>query len=117
MRRPCGQRDQHRLHDIRQRTGHAIIGTEQWIQKEHVSDTATAAAMGLPEDLTFKTKGQIAARLVQKANSDGVSADFVTGDEVYGTSPDLREYCEKNGQGYVLRVAKPSTSTSTRRPP
>lgn len=91
---------------IRQHTGHAIIGAKQWIPKEQISDPATAAGMRLPEGLTFKTKGQIAADLLQEAHSDGVSANFLTGDEVYGASPDLRGYCEKNGQSYVLRVAK-----------
>jgi hypothetical protein len=35
----------------------------------------------------------------------------VCGDEVYGNSPDLRGYCERVGQGYVLRV--PSNFTLT----
>lgn len=90
----------------RQRTGHALIGAKQWIPREHIGDQATATAMGLPAGLPFETKGKIGAGLVQDAHSDGVSADFVTGDEVYGASPDLRRYCEDSGQGYVLRVAK-----------
>jgi SRSO17 transposase len=90
----------------RQRTGHALIGARQWIPKEQINNPAAASGMGLPEDLPFQTKGQIAASLVRDAHSDGISADFVTGDEVYGASPDLRRYCENSGQGYVLRVAK-----------
>lgn len=90
---------------VRQHTGHALIGARQWIPAEHIREPAMAAGMGLPEDLTFETKGKIAADLVRDAHSDGVSADFVTGDEVYGASPDLRRYCEESGQGYVLRVA------------
>ena len=33
--------------------------------------------------------------------------DFVCGDEVYGSCPELRDYLEEQGQAYVLRV--PST--------
>ncbi len=35
--------------------------------------------------------------------------DFICGDEVYGASPDLREYLESRGQAYVLRVASSFT--------
>jgi SRSO17 transposase len=86
----------------RQKVGHALIGARQWIPKEQIEDPT----MGLPDDLSFATKGQIAAGLVRDAHSDGIAADFVAGDEVYGASPDLRRYCESTRQGYVLRVAK-----------
>jgi SRSO17 transposase len=91
---------------VRQHAGHALIGARQWIPREHIDDPDTAQRMGLPDDLTFATKGQIAVNLVQSAHADGISVDFVTGDEVYGASPDLRRYCEESGTGYVLRVAK-----------
>lgn len=91
---------------VRQHTGHAIIAARQWIPREHFKAAATSAGVRLPEDLTFQTKGQIAADLVRDAHAGGVRADFVTGDEVYGASPDLRRYCEASRQGYVLRVAK-----------
>jgi SRSO17 transposase len=90
----------------RQKVGHALIGARQWIPKEQIEDPAKYAHARIPNDLQFMTKGQIATRLVQEAHSDGIVADFVTGDEVYGASPDLRRYCEHNSQGYVLRVAK-----------
>src|SRR5260370_7441161 len=60
--------------------------------------------MGLPADLVFRTKGQLAIGLCADAFADGVWFDFVCGDEVYGNSTELREFCEDRGQGYVLRV-------------
>jgi len=89
---------------VRERTGHALIGARQWIPAEHISDPAKAAAMGLPEGLVFRTKGQLAIDICADAFTDGVRFDFVCGDEVCGNCTELREFCEDAGQGYVLRV-------------
>jgi SRSO17 transposase len=89
---------------VRDRTGHALIGARQWIPAEHISDPATSLLMGLPDDLVFRTKGQLAIDILTAALADGVWFDFVCGDEVYGNCTELREFCEDHGQGYVLRV-------------
>jgi SRSO17 transposase len=89
---------------VRERTGHALIGARQWIPREHISDPVRSAAMGLPPGLVFRTKGQLAIDLCAEALADGTGFDFVCGDEVYGNSTGLREFCEEHGQGYVLRV-------------
>jgi hypothetical protein len=89
---------------VRERTGHALIGARQWIPAEQVSDPAASAAMGPPEDLAFRTKGQLAIDLCADAFTDRVRFDFICGDEVYGNRAELREFCEDHGQGYVLRV-------------
>ena len=90
---------------VREGTGHALAGACQWIPREQVSDPVTALATGLPPGLRFRTKGQLAIGLCADAYADGLAFDFVAGDEVYGASPDLREYLESRGQAYVLRVA------------
>src|SRR5205823_15083513 len=45
---------------VREKTGHALIGARQWIPAEHVTDPVTSTGMGLPTDLEFRTKGQLA---------------------------------------------------------
>jgi SRSO17 transposase len=90
---------------VRQGTGHALIGAAQWIPREQVTDPVTSLATGLPLDLRFRTKGQLAAKICAEAYADGVTFDFICGDEVYGASTELREYLESRSQGYVLRVA------------
>jgi SRSO17 transposase len=89
---------------VRERAGHALIAAQQWIPREHIGDPAKSAVMGLPEDLVFRTKGQLAAGLLAEVFADGIWLDFVCGDEVYGSCTQLREYLEGRGQGYVLRV-------------
>jgi SRSO17 transposase len=89
---------------IREKTGHALIGARQWIPAEHVNDPVKSLAMGLPADLVFRTKGQLAAGICADAFADGIAFDFMCGDEVYGSCTGLREFPGARGQGYVLRV-------------
>ncbi|MFY9773650.1 MAG: IS701 family transposase [Trebonia sp.] len=88
----------------REGAGHALIGAREWIPAGHIHDLVTSAAMGLPADLAFRTKGQLATGILAEAFADGVRLDFVCGDEVYGACTELRGYLEDHDQAYVLRV-------------
>jgi SRSO17 transposase len=99
---------------VRERAGHALIGARQWIPAEQISDPVKSLLTGLPLDLGFRTKGQLAMDICTEARADGARFDFLCGDEVYGNCTELREFCEENGQGYVLRV--PSTFRLTLAP-
>ena len=89
---------------VREGTGHALIAARQWIPAAQIGDPVKSAVMGLPADLAFRTKGQLAIDILTEALADGVRLDFVCGDEVYGSCTQLREFCEDHGQAYVLRV-------------
>jgi len=89
---------------VREGAGHALIGARQWIPAAQIADPVACVVMALPLDLEFKTKGQLAAGILADAFGEGISLDFVCGDEVYGSCTELREYLEERGQGYVLRV-------------
>jgi SRSO17 transposase len=89
---------------VREKTGHALAGARQWIPAEDITDPVKALVAGLPLDLRFRTKGQLAIGILGDAYADGLSFDFICGDEVYGSCTELREYLEEQGQAYVLRV-------------
>ena len=88
----------------REGTGHALIAARQWIPREHLDDPGKRKVMGLPPDLVFRTKGQLAIDLISEVLADGIGLDFVCGDEVYGSCTPLRQYLEACGLAYVLRV-------------
>ena len=96
---------------VREKTGHALIGARQWIPREHLEDPVKSLVMGLPPDLEFRTKGQLAIDISMDAAADGIRPDFYCGDEVYGNCTQLREFFEASGKAYVLRV--PSNFTLT----
>ena len=41
---------------VREGVGHALIGFAQWIPDEHIGDPVRSRRMGLPPELTFRTK-------------------------------------------------------------
>ena len=45
----------------------------------------TSLVMGLPLDLEFRTKGQLATDICADCYVDGLAFDFICGDEVYGS--------------------------------
>jgi SRSO17 transposase len=96
---------------VREKTGHALIGARQWIPREQIQDPVAPLVTGLPPDLEFRTKGQLALDICADCYAGGLSFDFACGDEVYGGCTQLREYFEASGQAYVLRVASNFTIT------
>jgi SRSO17 transposase len=91
---------------VREDTGHALAGFRQWIPEEHIKDPVKSLRAGLPLDLRFRTKGELAIEICKEITADGVTADFACGDEVYGNCTRLREHLEQDKQAYVLRVPK-----------
>jgi SRSO17 transposase len=96
---------------VREKTGHALAGARQWIPREQIEDPVASLVMGLPLDLEFRTKGQLAIDICTDAFGDGLRFDFICGDEVYGSCTQLRAFLEARGQAYVLRVASNFTLT------
>ena len=79
---------------VRERTGHALAGARQWIPREQIEDPVKSLVMGLPPDLEFRTKGQLAMDICADCLADGLAFDFVCGDEVYGSCTQLRGFFE-----------------------
>ena len=91
---------------VRERIGHALIGARQWIPRTQIEDPVKALVMGLPLDLEFRTKGQLAIDIAAGALTEGIRFDFFWGDEVCGNCTGLRAFFEGRGQAYVLRVPR-----------
>jgi SRSO17 transposase len=90
---------------VREGIGHALAGARQWIPREQIEDPVASLVTGLPLDIQFRTKGQLAIDICAEAYADGIRFDFICGDEVYGSCTQLRQFLESRGQAYVLRVA------------
>lgn len=83
--------------------GHALVGARIWIPAEHFDDEARRVVSGIPEDVRFTTKPQLAKDIVADMVADHTMPPWFAGDEVYGRSGELRDYLETHGAGYVLR--------------
>ena len=83
--------------------GHALIGRALYLPDGWAADEERRELAGVPDEITFKTKPQLAGDLLQHAHDQGIRAGFVAGDEVYG-GRDLRKSIRARGTGYVLAV-------------
>ena len=68
---------------------------------------------GVPEEVVFATKGQLARKMLERAFDASVPAAWITGGETYGTDRKLRRWLEARGRFYVL--AEGDTRRSFRR--
>ena len=84
--------------------GHSLAGARIWVPAEQLEDPDRRAALGIPEAVEFATKPQLATQIVADMVADQTMPPWFAGDEVYGRSPQLRDYLEEQGAGYVLRA-------------
>jgi len=85
------------------RDGHALIGRALYLPESWAADEERRELAGVPDDVMFATKPELAGRLLQHAHDQGIRAGFIAGDEVYG-GLDLRKGIRERGAGYVLAV-------------
>jgi SRSO17 transposase len=90
-------------------TGRALIDRELYLPRAWTDDRGRARAAGIPDDVPFATKPELARRMLTRALEDGVPADWLTADEVYGQDKRLRVWCERHGLPYVLATRSNDT--------
>jgi SRSO17 transposase len=83
--------------------GHALIGRALYLPESWAADEERRELAGVPDDVMFATKPELAGHLLQHAHDQGIRAAFIAGDEVYG-GLDLRRGIRERGVGYVLAV-------------
>jgi len=83
--------------------GHALIGRALYLPGGCAADEEHRELAGVPEEVMFASKPQLAAGLLDRAHALGIRAAFVAGDEVYG-GRELRRGIRQRGMGYVLAV-------------
>ena len=80
--------------------GHALIGRALYLPEACAADEEHRELAGIPEEVMFATKPQLADGLLDRAHARGIRAAFVAGDEVYG-GRELRRGIRQRGMGYV----------------
>lgn len=84
--------------------GRTLIDRALYLPKEWAGDKARRKEAGVPAEVTFLTKPQLARRLLEHAFDRGVRVGWVTADEVYGCDSQMRLWLEERDQAYVLAV-------------
>lgn len=84
--------------------GAAFIDRELYLPAEWTDDRQRLRKAGVPEEVSFATKGELARQMLGRAFDAEVPARWVVGDTVYGMSRGLRGWLEQRGCPYVLAV-------------
>jgi SRSO17 transposase len=97
-------------------SGHVFLDRQLYLPESWCQDTMRRTAAHVPKEVVFQTKPAQGIAMLKHAWVRGVPMRWVTGDEVYGDDPQLREAAERQGCGYVLAVSS-NTPVWTKRPP
>ena len=86
--------------------GHTPIDRRLYMPEVWMDDKARCSEAGVPEDLKFQTKPELALEMIQEATAAGMPYKWVTGDCGYGDSRAIRKWLEENGKCYVLNISR-----------
>ena len=85
--------------------GHVFLDRELYLPEAWARDRVRRAEAHVPQEVRFATKSEQASAMLEQAWEHGVPMRWVTGDEVYGDAPRLRETIQAHGRFYVLAVS------------
>jgi SRSO17 transposase len=84
--------------------GHVFLDRRLFLPEGWCEDTKRRARAKVPTSVRFQTKPEQASEMLVHAWEMGVPMRWVTGDSVYGCSPQLRQTIEQAEKWYVLAV-------------
>jgi len=83
--------------------GQAFIDRTLYLPEEWTADRVRCREAGIPEEVEFATKGELAKRMLERAFAARVPAQWVVGDTVYGYD-ELRIWLDEQAKNYVVAV-------------
>ena len=86
--------------------GRALIDRELYLPKSWTDDPGRCREAGVPGDVQFSSKTDLARLMLGRALDAGVPASWVTADEAYGKEGKFREWLEQRRISYVVAVPK-----------
>jgi SRSO17 transposase len=84
---------------------HVFLDRRLYLPEEWAWNKQRRTEARVPGEVRFETKSEQAIAMLVHAWEQGVPMRWVTGDEVYGDSPRLRETIQAHGRFYVLAVS------------
>jgi SRSO17 transposase len=82
----------------------APLAAQLYLPRSWSEDAARRAEAGVPAEVAFRTKPELALALIEQAHADGVCPAPVLGDSAYGDSADFRQGVRQLGMEFFLQV-------------
>ncbi len=86
-------------------TAKVFLDRRLYLPEQWCDDTSRRATAKIPKSVTFQTKPEQAAEMLQHAWEGGIPMRWVAGDEVYGNATHLRDTIDASGRWYVMAVS------------
>jgi len=88
------------------RHGHTLIDRRVYLPKSWTDDHQRCQQAGVPDDVTFATRSELADDMITAAVKALAPARWVAADEAYGNNTTLRARLRELRLGYVLAVSR-----------
>ncbi|MEV0217773.1 IS701 family transposase [Micromonospora sp. NPDC050695] len=88
------------------RHGHTLIDRRIYLPVSWTNDRDRCHAAGVPDEVAFATKPELAADMITAALDASVPAGWAAADEAYGNSSVFRAHLRHHQLGYVLAVSR-----------
>jgi len=85
--------------------GCVFLDRRLYLPEVWTNDSTCCREAGIPENITFATKPELARQMIRDAVQSGVPAQWVTADTVYGGDSKFRQMLEAEGLDYVVAVS------------
>ena len=84
----------------------AFLDRALYLPKQWTDDRDRRQKAGVPDEIGFATKGELAQVMLARAFAAGVPVQWGTADEVYGNNGKLRWWLHAQKRAYVLAVGR-----------
>jgi SRSO17 transposase len=88
------------------RLGHTLIDRRIYLPDSWTGDRQRCARAGVPDEIGFATRSQLADDMITATVPAGVPARWVAADEAYGNNTALRARLGEHRLGYALAVSR-----------
>ena len=86
--------------------GRTLLDRELYLPQVWTEDRERRREAGVPEEVVFRTKPELAQVMLERALESGVPFGWVAGDEVYGSDRNLRLWLERVDAPHVLAIKR-----------
>jgi SRSO17 transposase len=88
---------------------HCLLDGDLFLPESWAADRERCREAGIPDEVAYRPKWQIALDLYDRARGHGVTFDWTTFDEGYGGKPEYLRQLDRRGQWFVAEVPKTFT--------
>ncbi|RLG21302.1 hypothetical protein DRN77_07050 [Methanosarcinales archaeon] len=92
------------IDQIRERCDRTLIDEAIYLPESWAEDWKRREKCGVPEDVVFKTKAELALEMILRARDNNVPFGWIGMDSFYGEQPWLRNEIDSKGMTYIADI-------------